>query len=65
MINPITVAVVVGGGTSAGPSHGGTRVTSNSGNKLGDTMSQVYFLNIYVQYAKYVYMCNMQNMQNR
>ena len=51
-INPITAAMVVGGGTSTtGPSHG---ETSNSGNKLGDTMSQGHFLNVYVQYANYV-----------
>ncbi len=37
VINPITVAMDVGGGTStAGPLHG---ETSNNGNKLGDTMS--------------------------
>ena len=49
-INPITAAMVVGGGTStAGPSHGGT---SNSGNKLGYTMSKGHFLNVYVQYMQ-------------
>ncbi len=44
VINPISVAMDVGGGTSsAGPSHG---EASHSGNKLGDTMSQGCFLNI-------------------
>ena len=67
MINPITVTMAACGGTSrAGPSHGGT---SNSGNKLGDTMSQGYFLIIYIyiynmQYAKYTKTDSMQNMQN-
>ncbi len=58
MINTITVTMAVGGGTSTagqpGPSHGGT---SNSGNKLGDTMSQIYFLNLYMYNMQNVLIC--------
>ena len=52
-INPITAAMVVGGGTStAGSSHGGT---SNSGNKPGDTMSQGHFLNVYAKMTSFIH----------
>ena len=52
-INPITAAMVVGGGTlTAGPSHGGT---SNSNNELGDTMSQGHFLNVYAKMTPFIH----------